>query len=221
MGKRIIISESEKKNILSLYETTNVAPPPSESVLVANKNPFKYPEYESARQTYSSNLKDGDMFYEIKSKQYYDESVINSFATDFIEKLNNKTLRAKNSYGEDYIVTFYGPIDTSKKGYEHDGFIGKIEIKLNEDNPQTYSVYLNKVGYGVGVIGSSSTNQKITLHFNKSEDDNMRWSPTSYPQIDELLNKEYKEFVIPKLKIENIPDSYFEIRKIQRQQTDF
>ena len=40
MGRRIIISETERKNILSLYESTNVAPPPSESILIAKKNPF-------------------------------------------------------------------------------------------------------------------------------------------------------------------------------------
>ena len=38
---RLIISETERKNILSLYEATTVAPPPSESVLVVKKNPFK------------------------------------------------------------------------------------------------------------------------------------------------------------------------------------
>jgi len=43
MGKRIIISESEKKNILSLYETMNGLP--YESKFIENKNPFKDSKY--------------------------------------------------------------------------------------------------------------------------------------------------------------------------------
>ena len=59
MGKRITISETEKRNILSLYTEQQE----SIGILVAKKNPFKYKDFESARRKYSSDLKPGDMYY--------------------------------------------------------------------------------------------------------------------------------------------------------------
>jgi hypothetical protein len=105
MGK-LIISETERKNILSLYEATTVAPPPSESVLVVNKNPFKYPEYKLSRKLYSTQLKDGDTFY-ILSKQ-------NNIITSYNEIINN-------------LIKIY-----QEKSIRYNDEIVKISMKLNE-----------------------------------------------------------------------------------------
>jgi hypothetical protein len=55
----------------------------------------------------------------------------------------------------------------------------------------------------------------------KSDNILLGFNGISFNKINELFNKQYNESVVPKLRKENIPDEYFEIRKIQRQQTDF
>ena len=206
MGKRIIISESEKKNILSLYETNTATPPPSESVLIVNKNPFKYSEYESARQTYSSNLKDGDMFYMLDNFnfEFYKNNLIEGFSINFLNGLNNKTVRDIGN-GYDDIITFYGPLELENRHSLSNSLwnLGNMKLKYNDGVPKKGEVYLN--------FKSELSDNNFELRFNNK----------SFNKINELFNKQYKESVVPKLKKENIPDEYFEIRKIQRQQTDF
>jgi hypothetical protein len=193
MGK-FIISENERKHILSLYES-NMIPPPSESVLIANKNPFKYPEYESARRTYSSDLKDGDMFYITIKKHNYERKIEIEFYDDFVKGLYNKTARY-----DDNIYRFLSPnTDTPYS----------IGIQVNDGNINDYSLGV----YEQWSVTNISFNI-ITKGFGQP-------SSISIPSITELFNKQYQQIVTPKLQIENIPDEYFEIRKIKREQTDF
>jgi hypothetical protein len=80
MGQKLIITEEEKNRIKLLYEVVTKLPP-DESILVANKNPYKYPEYESARRVYSSKLVNGDLFYELNIPY------VNKFVIDYYTKL--------------------------------------------------------------------------------------------------------------------------------------
>jgi hypothetical protein len=231
MGKRIIISESEKKNILSLYETTTVAPPPSESILVVKKNPFKYPEYESARREYSKDLKDGDLFYVENGYDAFISKLKKTFNTEFINNLvgkkarwNDKIIEFVNSnpkpkypMGEDPITP--PNVNESKNlgGSYRGDIIGHIDIKIDDvikpydvsssvsigGNQFFLSFYLNE-DHKSGSAGSSGTSGTVYV-INKIN------------SINDLYTKEYFKKVGP----HNVPDEYFEIRQVKRQQTDF
>jgi hypothetical protein len=198
MSKRLVISESEKKEILSLYEVTT--PPPSESVLVAKKNPFKYPEYESARREYSSDLKDGDMFYIAPNINEYHTEVFKKFTNEFLNSLKNKTIKSN-----DNIYTFLGTsMSESVNSYDYE--IGFIYIKSNDGEPEFYDVYHNSdTSTGKELLYFKSRNGRIII---------------SSPMLDDLFSKKYNEFK-ENHKVESLPDELFEIRKIQRLQTDF
>jgi hypothetical protein len=212
MGKRIIISESEKKNILSLYETTTVAPPPSESILVANKNPFKYPEFESARQVYSPELKDGDMFYILNNKND-DEKIKQEFYSSFFNGLRNKTVR----YGDE-LYKFVGSFKKSNDGIGH-----MIVLSIGNSNYTPEMVkQLDNMDWSLEEMKTIKSDVKIINNQVYFVSFGNEW--LTFPQINSLFNKEFAS-IEGKLKIynlpENLPDEYFEIRKIQRQQTDF
>jgi len=200
---RLIISETERKNILSLYEATNVTPPPSESVLVVNKNPFKYPEFENARKTYNSELKDGDLFYIVQNYKY-EKKITTEFNQNFI-----KDLYYKSAKYDDIIYRFISPnVNESTTSYPYG--IGKIGIQVNGSDIENYSVRRARTKVENEFIIDFEKNNKSGLN-------NSIWIPS----IQQLYNKNYKEEVLPKLKIETVPDEYFEIRKIQRETTDF
>lgn len=204
MGK-LIISETEKKNILSLYEATNVVPPPSESILVANKNPFKYPEYESARHTYSSDLKDGDMFYILTGfNKFVTEQELNK---NFRKSLYNKTVRI-----DDDIYTFLKTSINESTNFGGGGAssLGSIEIMKNNDSPKFSSIKAkfdtttNKFNVWFVYDAATSNSKSISIQ-----------------SISDLYSQKYKEEVTDKSVVENMPDEYFEIRKILREKTDF
>lgn len=205
MGKRLIITESEKKQILSLYEenTNTSIPPPSESVLIANKNPFRYSEFESARREYSPDLKDGELFY-ISKKYQYGVELEKKFNQQFIKDLYNKTAKY-----DDVIYVFLSPYIHESSSISFPYKIGDIRIEINGDYTQNYFVKR-----------TNSRDGSFIIDFDKDNNSGL-YTKVWIPSIQELYNKKYKEELSPKLKIENIPDEYFEIRKIQRQQTDF
>jgi hypothetical protein len=219
MGK-LIISETERKNILSLYEATTVAPPPSESVLVVNKNPFKYPEYKLSRKLYSTQLKDGDTFY-ILSKQ-------NNIITSYNEIINN-------------LIKIY-----QEKSIRYNDEIVKISMKLNEYSSgkldKDYFPYITALISGY--IGGNKeyeisylvepNNYKILLGYYRINyiSTSPYYEMKKYFVVPNEVSEDpvYKFFVsfkndllknLQPLKIENLPDEYFEIRKIQREKTDF
>ena len=208
MGK-LIISETERKNILSLYELTNNTPPPSESVLVVNKNPFRYPEYVSARRIYSSDLKDGDLFYVlIKNNVSYNGNLINSFDSEFVKNLIGKKARR-----DDKIIEFINPIVYESKNFGGAGIeMGEIKIKIG-DNIELYTVHKQ----------TSRLNNKLSfiINFNPVNYDPSKNGRFNIPSINNLYTDKYINEIEPKFNINNLPDEYFEIRKIQRLQTDF
>ena len=207
MGQRLIITEEEKNKIRLLYEST----PPDESVLVTNKNPFKYPEYESARKPYSSSLKDGDLYY-----------VLNYKADETIEELLKPT---------------------------YDSFIGKTIRRLRSDEiskikPITgteiiYDIPLNKslmgglyIYYVLGYGNYPIEGDPVTVHITEKGDIDIsgyyRRGEINKDIEPEIYNALYTIGSEMKKKLTEIisnpsqlPDDIFEIRKIQRQKTDF
>jgi len=207
MGQRIIISESEKNHIKNLYEA-ETAPPPDESVLVAKKNPFKYPEYESARRIYSSDLEDGDMFYEMDTKYYSDKrEEIEKIKNLFLPSLNNKTAR----FNDDIYTFLTTPINEFGGGGTMD--IGEINIKKNDESyTRMYNVFYlprdKTIRFYYPGIKTYSV-EKFGEH------------ALTFPKISELFSKQHDEINEKYKNITTLPDEYFEIRKIQRKQTDF
>ena len=111
MGKKYIITESQERILTRLVERELG---PEESVLVTNKNPFKYEEFKDARRVYSPELKDGDRFYK------FDDSGYNRNNDDKLkEKIDDKTIRIG-----DKIVH----VGVSEKTYPGDGF--PIELSI-------------------------------------------------------------------------------------------
>jgi hypothetical protein len=211
MGK-LIISETERKNILSLYESTNVTPPPSESVLIANKNPFKYSEYESARKTYSSNLKDGEMFYE------YDRDI-------------------NDEYGKNYVTNFYKPLLVNKsiRGDDDENYvINNVSSWFNSYFDLQYPTYENGNSFKLYLIYDKfEFGSCININPLKKEVDNCpiptdemkRFMNIKAPFIKQInANSKVLNFIksnLPIVKRLDYPDNGFSIKKVQRQQTDF
>ena len=226
MGK-LIISETEKKNILSLYESTNVTPPPSESVLVANKNPFKYPEYESARRTYSSYLKDGDMFYVTDNLKImgFLISEIKKSGNDFVKSLYNKTVRHNDDIFEILPLSKLNESEYSKNfGGSTTTHINLTPVILKNKN---YSGETSSIAYE-----TYTYTPKYSIHFTE-EDFNKNFYDIVFIKESDLsdgvakisienINYAWKKLLSSKYKnLGMFPDEYFEIRKIQRQTTDF
>jgi hypothetical protein len=209
MGKRLLITEEEKNRIKSLYETTT--PPPSESVLVANKNPFGYLAENIVKDKtiseYKGNLKDGDLFFVI------DEPKIKKWAIDIINKnLKDKTIRLYDNNKEDKVITIPE----------------FVKIGLN-----TYMLYApkDKMNYCYTYAEISSHGDVISLSSN-GEIKTYRVGRRSFP--DEHITTEanlYKTDITTTNSIGNmmkpiltwkmVPDEFFEIRKVEKQKTDF
>jgi len=226
MGKSLIITESEKKLILSLYEST---PPPSESVFVANKNPFKYPEYESARRIYSPDLVDGDMFYNtdsVKNKEFFNSEIKKS-GDDFIKSLYNKTMR------HDDILFEILPLSKLNESEYSKNFGGSTTISINLTPVILKIISSDNIEPITNKLISFDTytyTEKYNLYFTE-KDFNKNFhdivfigqSPNyGYKITNENINYTWKKLLSGKYKnLSMFPDEYFEIRKIQRVQTDF
>jgi len=224
MSKKVIISEIEKSEILSLYESV---PPPSESVLVTNKNPFKYSEYESARRTYNENLKDGDLFYSPnmeKIKQYFNEQ-LKKIGDEFTKNLYNKTIR----YYDNLIKIL--PIDlneSSNFGGSYTNSLMFLPVKLViissdgqiEKELGIYDVFSSVPKYEISLNPTKYFDENFTgLRFiKKDSDDKYR----IYRIIEsQILNSTWYKLLNNKISLSTFPDTLFEIRKIQRFKTDF
>jgi len=216
---RLIISETEKKNILSLYESTNDAPPPSESVLIDSKNPFKYPEYINARKVYNSTMKDGDLFYQTKYE--FEGFVKETLFKELYDSFVDKTIRVES---DDDILKIYreniNPIYYNHRS-NNDINIGDITFYY-KINKYSFSIYYSKTKQGekIGLTKNSYTNH-LTKEYVPSE----TVTKEKYGAIYDALLSISSELKTKYLEIFNnpsvLPDEYFEIRKIQRQQTDF
>jgi hypothetical protein len=192
----MILSESEKNRIRGLYglvTEAETAPPPDESVLVAKKNPFKNGEYNIAARKYSPNMRDGELFTILKpnDKKILDE--INS-------RISGKKVRLK-THDKDTIFTLpkYEKITFNSLYDKYEDWMGGINsIKLISGKIQTYSTIESNI-----YLGDSYLRNKITDGWNTYE-------------IPHELEKIFDEY-----EFKNLPDEYFEIRKIQRENTDF
>ena len=203
----MILSESEKNRIKGLYglvTEAETAPPPDESVLVAKKNPFNYEEYKGAIRGYSSDLKDGDLFTntflpfgDYSVSDYVKNSMDENFkGKDF--RFISKSYDSINQYKD---IKFYGPkIQNNITYYTYNNrvimFFKKHMTKIDINLQSGEFKYFTNVGTGESV-----------------ETNYTKLSKESENKILTILRKIFN--------IKNIPDECFEIRKIQREKTDF
>jgi hypothetical protein len=218
MGQKLIITEEEKNRIKLLYEAT---PPPSESIFVINKNPFKGTDYENARVSYSSKLTDGDLFF----KLICNEETYNKFVTTYNEdkwnpitkSLLNKTYRRSDTIFKIKDITIDSFTDNGKFPQ------GTITI-VNQDNggtlTQNYKTFWGSFGGGLvySVPGDYllPSENPVFDFFRKLYSQSI--IGITYEQMNNIRGLVSDETLS---KLSNLPDNFFEIRKIQRQKTDF
>jgi hypothetical protein len=196
--KKFIITEEEKKRIILLYEGTKDV---SESVVIANKNPFNESNSSilggKTISSYNSSLQNGDLFYTIKDFDKLDEWVLNtvnnllegkslrlyigdSDKLTTIPKFNDcfisRTLEHAPS-GKDYLVS------NSIKYFDE----RELRLTISKD----YSTFKIKIGDDFYGNANDQTNEKIYEILKN----NISWK--------------------------NVPDEYFEIRVVQKKTTDF
>ena len=123
-------------------------------------------------------------------------------------KYDNKTTKVN-----DNIYTFLKSSLNESTNFGGGGgrFIGFIDIKKNDSSPVLYTIKSK--------FNTSSNKYDVT--FSKNDTSNYDYDNFNIESINDLYTKKYKEEVSDKNIVENMPDEYFEIRKIQRQQTDF
>jgi hypothetical protein len=193
--------------IKSINESSSSTPPPDESRILINKNPFKYPDYEKARQVYSSKLKDGDVFYTTNDNFIpYMKKIFTEFYNDYL----GKTIRDNEN---DKIVT----IKQYTKGYNSPW----VEYFHNKYDPiQVGTVEM------IYYMGNSIANIKFSKGNNGSETLGGYTSVSNpFPERDKVLNiikenlKKYYNTVFQDLS--QFPDNVFDINLVQRQKTDF
>jgi len=224
MSKKLIITEEEKNRIKLLYE---VATPPSESVLIATKNPFKDNEYVTARRIYSPKLQNGDLFFEIKNPTGYKKFAgqhNSKMIQDFVNNnLIGKTFRSDNddAYRIDSLTMNENDMvsDYDSKFYE--------SLITNTTTNESVKGKMTILGY----LENNSVKSTIRFHMGVKQSNGLYHIEPSklnqvYKQyvIDNGLQKTIDGFYVPStdwLSINKIPDEYFEIRKIERQKTDY
>lgn len=206
--KKIILTEQEKNRIKLLYE---VGSPPSESVFITNKNPFKYEEYKDARRTYTTELNDGDLFFKFK------ESLTKEYLLTQLNYIyEGKTVRLY--LGKDS----YNPKNNSNDRDE----IVKIQkfntLKFFTD----YSYWQwTPMGNAKGIdVNNTEIEFNITngiVKRNKYTHSDKSISEVYYYQFSIDDGRGKLEELIKNISYNNLPDNLFEIRKIQRLKTDY
>ena len=221
MSKRLLITEEEKNRIKLLYESA----PPSESVLVSKTNPFS----DSAKDIlqgkeigvgYNNNLKEGDLFFT------FDEGKIKSWVLDTINNsISGKTVRVYNEdKTQDDIVTIpkfiVAHLSLNSYGFNVPG-LKQLKAPTNKDESSFK---------GVVNTGQYSTNQiildedcvlKVVSISQKPwpkehiDDVNVKF------KTDEQTSRKLGVIVWPITRLKFIPNDCFEIRKVQKQTTDF
>lgn len=202
MGQRLIITEEEKNNIRLLYEST----PPNESVLVANKNPFTNNEYSGAKRFYSGDMKDGDLFFKTKDTlvPYLKSEINRSFEGKSAKQVCH--WYEKNTDKLENVTDLTLPLpkcELSIKTEMWEGNLGTTPLKslswqVSPTLPNDKRIYIE----GEGIIWNSD----FELTYRKC----VLGDPIKVTSVVKSITDWSK-----------IPDQYFEIRKIQRQKTDF
>jgi hypothetical protein len=211
MGQKLIITEEEKNRIKLLYE---VATPPSESVLVANKNPFKNDEYINARRLYDSKLKDGDLFYNY-NRDINDEYIKNYLINYYKPLFMNKTVRSDddNTFTiKDVSVWAHSYFDLEHPNY-NTGNLFKLYLIFNDEKGSCINV---------NPVSGEITNCPPTPDIPGLEKSGMLIKNPFKNQI--TANDKVFKFIksnLPKFQKSEYPDEGFEIRKISRSNTDF
>ena len=213
MGKKYIITESQERVLSRLVERELG---PEESILVAKKNPFKYEEFKDARRRYVPSLKDGERFF------LYDREVNKKFGenkiSDFYKNLLlNKTVRGNDdrTYTIKDIKVLYYPNDL------------EYAYPSNQNPPKYYfHVFLNFDE--TGNLGAC-----VSVGFDKKSD-NCKFAKLTGSLASLQTKEPYEEQIYvsdkllnffdensPKFSRGDYPDEGFEIRRIQKQNTDF
>jgi hypothetical protein len=215
----MIINENEKNRIKSLYGLLTESAPPEESVLVANKNPFKYEEYKNARKFYSSNLKDGDLFFITKGTSGWKDGLTDYLSSKIKENFDNKTIRYKRL--DDLSTDHIGVLRSEY--FDTTGNRSKLVLSLKEENPGTQCINFFTLQLrdqsGKTIIGDiffdSKEGFKYVSYYSQYQKKDITF------KVEVQSNDSIKTKVYSFSNWNTIPDEFFEIRKIQRQKTDF
>jgi hypothetical protein len=214
----MIINESEKNRIKSLYGLlTEDAPPPDESVLVANKNPFSDSSKDLTKgipisNGYKSNLSEGALFFT------FDSDSIKKWILDTVNKspINGKSVRAfdKNKT-EDVLINIPDFLDANLS-------FTRLEGSPSDKERLSFTVLFDKGPYSEQHIKLNSDGSIIKVSRRKDE-----WPyDYRYREYGEFItnsetNTKILNIIKPLVNLGSIPDEYFEIRKIEKQKTDF
>jgi hypothetical protein len=216
MSKKLIISEIEKKEILSLYETVkkvlSISPPPSESEFVVRKNPWKNDEYLSARRFYNPSLKNDDLFCVVVG----DDNLLYNILLENIKKnLNGKTIKENDifyTFGKDISIERINFRDI-KTLQPNDSLIESITIKV----PKNFrgNVIWETDNLTLDLIKNTFSYWSKDIHTGKY--DYTDYTSSGWMKnITDFVNNQTNSTTL-----KSLPDDFFEIRKIQRQKTDF
>ena len=174
--------------------------PPSESVLVANKNPFKNLEYKTAQRFYNPNLKENEMFFTIDTNRV-SEFLQNKVDQNFEGKSIRLFCVTKEKIGG---ITETDYLHTLPESFVMVSDKQPLELNVAWQVKNEYIFYDKDTGI-------------ISIHYkNKIMD-----YTTGETKCETKSDGKMKSLLDPILNLQNIPDEFFEIRKIQRQKTDF
>ena len=227
-----MISENEIIEIKKLYES---ALPPDESVLVGNINPYKNTEYVSARRMYSSGLKDGDLFFSVKSEydkfvSDYNQKKINEFLINLKGKTYRVELKDKiykiddiTNINQYYSTTTFDVVVTDLSTKKSLSGKGEMQAILSRNRNYTenklYPVSQIRIGLEYVRVGLGGIDR-----LEMDDPDGLNDSLNKYininliPEKRSLEGSDIREEIG---KISEVPDEYFEIRKIERIKTDY
>jgi hypothetical protein len=229
MGKKYIITENQERVLSRLVERELG---PEESVLVANKNPFKSEAFKNVRDGYYSSLKDGDLFYEIKEdlkpfcEKLYEENL--EIVKKIIPNLEGKTIRISADViykiikvnailGTEGNILFKVLVKIDDSEFAE--YTGELASRL--DRPYSFSGSFDEITFSEVkfdkrnmVIITEFDESYFTLPLEKANGGPIKFFRTDFCSSNLLQNG-------VTFGIEEVPDEYFEIRKVQRQKTDF
>jgi hypothetical protein len=208
MGRRLILSEEEKKTIQEMYGLINEQE--YDSTVIDNKNPYRHKELLEFLRPYNKNLSNGEKFYLTKLAHF--DTYINK---EMIKSLNGKTVRLSDklvyTLGKEYKVVSVPPslnfIETLSSG-------GKLSngalLSGSFSDPNTIGKNYDRM-----YIHSNGTS---TL-YNKEE--GLEKSVKDNSKKEWIINMcNFIENEMRKI-VENSPDEYWELREVNKKQTDF
>lgn len=220
MGLKIFINESEKNRIRFLYENKSLPPNESE-IVVEKKNPFKYQEYINARKEYSPNLKNGDMFYVSNGLQ-----VPSTFYSVFLSQyVPNRDSKFYYNLFKDIFKDFMGK---TVRLVDNDQIINikKFDVNVADSSINVFGGLPNNpvslLDLRINKNGNVKTKEGLRDLRNLTDEEKQKHLNLinySLKLLDELQKK--VEYFSNIENFKEIPDEYFDIYRIKRQETDF